>query len=135
MAIIWTDRTKATGTGEPLPDDHPLKKGALIVFGGLREQAAAQKSHHELKIAIEALLSAGDADVDARMQQTREALKKWQDHGARGWVTPKEPRPIEQIARLERVSDDLLTGGEIEILERLAFARRAYGQRHGKSRL
>jgi len=135
MALTWNDRTKATGTGEPIPADHPLRKGALIVFGGLRSQAAAQKSHHELTDAIEALLSADDADVDAHVQQTQKAFKKWQDHGSRGWVTPKEPRPIEQIARLERVSDDLLTGGEIEILERLAFARRAYGQRHGKSRL
>jgi len=127
-------RTDDRGTDNPLPDWHPLRKGALIVFGGQREQAAAQQTHHELKIAIEALLSAGDEDVSERVEKTQKAFKKWQDHGSRGWVTPREPRPIEQIARLERVSDDLLTGGEIEILERLAFARRAYGQRHGKIR-
>jgi len=42
----WIDHTKATGTGEPLPDSHPLSKGALIGFrrslaDELREEAAA----------------------------------------------------------------------------------------------
>jgi len=127
MALNWTDRR---GTNEPLPDDHPLKKGALICFGGQRAQAAAQNEHHELEDAIKALLSApDDADVSEFVERARKVLKQWQ--GSLKQFHPKEPRPIEQITRLERVSDDLLTGAELDILERMAFERMSYGRRHG----
>ena len=46
MALKRIDHRKM---GEPLPDSHPLSKGALIGFGGLRSQAAASKSKLSLE--------------------------------------------------------------------------------------
>jgi len=67
MDSTWTDLR-----GKPPTADHPLHKGALIVFGGLRSQAAAQQTHHEPE--TKSLRPApDDAVVDGRVKQTREA--------------------------------------------------------------
>jgi len=149
MALKITDRRK---TGEPLPDSHPLKKGALICCGnnGLKQQAAFWHYKRKVEDAIAALLAADKADVDACITTAKEAINTWTKTLSRfqteeppqfkrldRWNTslsrfhPEETRPIEQLVRLERVSDDLLTGAEIDILERMAFERMCYGRKHG----
>jgi len=150
MALKRRNRTKARGTGEPFPDSHPLSKGALICCGnnGLIQQAAFWHHKRKVDVAIAALLAADKADVDACITTAKEAINTWTKTLSRfqteeppqfkrldRWDTslsrfhPEETRPIEQLVRLERVSDDLLTGAEIDILERLAFKRRCDRQR------
>jgi len=147
MALKITDLR-----GKPPTDEHPLSKGALICFGnnGLKQQAAFWHYRKKVQVSIAALLAADEADVDELVEQTREAvshwistLKRWQAEEPPQfkkldrWNTslsrfhPKEARPIEQITRLERVSDDLLTDAELDILECRAFEQQSYGRRHG----
>lgn len=96
--------------------------GVIIGSGGIARDLHAQKAHHQLKQAIEALISAEPDEVPEHVQKTREALERLQRYSDWHWsLYPSEPRPVAVTARLEFVSNDLLSPSEVDELEKIAF--------------
>jgi len=107
------------------------RKGSLPLFG---TRIYEQNAFIDLNHAVAAVLESDDG-CDDLIKRAKALLKVWRRYGTDRVIHPKEPRPIEQLVKLELISDDLLSADELELLECMAFERRSYGQRHGKSRL